>query len=64
MPTRPAALMCARHWAMVPKTLQRAVWDAYRKGQERDKKVSLEWFRAARAAISAVRDLEKVRVTA
>jgi len=51
-------LMCRPHWRMVPRRLQAAVWDAYRLGQELDKRPSDEWLRAADAAIAAVRDLE------
>jgi hypothetical protein len=46
--------MCLRHWRMVPKVLQRAVWDAYRPGQCDDKKPSLVWHRAADEAIKVV----------
>lgn len=40
VPTRPEALMCLRHWRMVPKPLQRAVWSSYRYGQCDDKQPS------------------------
>ena len=43
--------MCRRHWGLVPRSLQRAVWDAYRPGQCDDKRPSEAWHRAADAAI-------------
>jgi hypothetical protein len=53
-PTRPEMLMCLRHWRMVPRELQRAVWAAYRVGQCGDKRPSSAWHAAADAAIDAV----------
>ena len=54
----PKLLMCARHWAMVPKHLQQRVYDTYRAGQEIDKHPSREWVFAARAAVNSVQELE------
>lgn len=51
---RPELLMCGRHWRMVPKAVQQAVWRAYRPGQCEDRHVSLGWLEAANAAIGAV----------
>jgi hypothetical protein len=59
-PTKPELLMCYRHWKMVPRDLQRAVWRNYREGQCDDKQPSREWFWAAKAAIDAVARIEKV----
>lgn len=56
--TRPELLMCGRHWRMVPRALQRAVWASYRAGQCDDKRPSREWLRAADAAIKHVAALE------
>lgn len=50
----PRLLMCARHWAMVPKDLQQKVWKHYRPGQEIDKSPTAKYLRAAQKAISAV----------
>lgn len=50
--------MCKRHWGMVPRVLQKAVWLHYREGQCDDKRPSREWFDAADAAINAVADRE------
>jgi hypothetical protein len=58
----PAHLMCARHWAMVPRDLQREVWRWYAPGQENTKRVSPEWLRAARNAIDHVAALENGKV--
>lgn len=54
VPCQPELLMCGRHWRMVPRSLQRAVWDAYRVGQCEDKNPSTEWHHAADKAIAAV----------
>jgi hypothetical protein len=45
-PVKPELLMCAAHWRLVPKVIQRAVWAAYRPGQCDDKQPSEEWHRA------------------
>jgi hypothetical protein len=51
-------LMCKKHWAMVPKDIQRQVWATYRDGQCDDKSPSREWHRAADLAIVHVAVLE------
>lgn len=53
-PVKPELLMCFKHWRMVPRAIQRAVWAAYRPGQCDDKRPSKEWHAAANAAIGAV----------
>lgn len=55
----PRLLMCYRHWCMVPKRLQDAVWANYRQGQEVDKRPSEAYLAAARAAVTAVRNKEQ-----
>lgn len=55
----PERLMCLRHWRLVPRTLQRAVWANYRDGQCDDKQPSRAWFAAADAAIEAVWRIER-----
>jgi hypothetical protein len=57
-PVPPKLLFCSRHWKLVPGLLRANVWAAYRCGQERDKRPSREYVRAARAAIRAVADRE------
>ena len=54
----PAMLMCRAHWFMVPAVLRRAIWAAYRPGQEDDKQPSAAWMDLADAAIQAVERLE------
>ena len=55
----PRHLMCARHWRMVPATLQSAVMQSFQSGQERGKlRPSGWWFASARAAIRAVAERE------
>ncbi len=52
-------LMCLRHWKMVPKSLQRDVWDTYSPGQERGAATPTpEWHEAANAAIDYVLEIE------
>jgi hypothetical protein len=55
-------LMCLRHWRMVPRKLQEAVWRTYRPGQCDDKDPSEAWHEAADAAIAAVAAKEASRV--
>ncbi len=54
VPVPPRMLMCLRHWRMVPKKLQSAVWATYREGQEIDKDPSDAYMLAQRAAVWAV----------
>ncbi len=39
---------CKTHWALIPKDLQRKVWQAYRPGQEVDKTPSRQYVHVAR----------------
>jgi hypothetical protein len=55
----PRFLMCPRHWRMVPKALQHAVWEHYRRGQERTKDPSPEYLDAAMAVVNAVAEKER-----
>lgn len=55
--------MCPFHWRLVPVTLRQAVWRFYRKGQEADKQPSPEYCEAAKAAIRAVAERVRVRIT-
>lgn len=56
----PVMLMCLKHWRMVPKALQKAVWDNYRHGQCDDLKPSAKYCEAAKAAVIAVAKKESV----
>lgn len=38
--TPPKMFMCLKHWRMLPRDGQNAVWAAYRQGQEVDKRPS------------------------
>ena len=58
-PVKPEMLMCLKHWRMVPKSIQRQVWSAYRAGQCDDKNPSASWHAAADAAISVVAQTER-----
>lgn len=51
---KPELLMCFRHWRMVPKHLQKLVWEFYRPGQCNDMRISREWHLSATRAINAV----------
>lgn len=60
---RPELLMCLRHWRLVPRKIQRAVWATYRPGQCDDRRPSREWHDAAGAAIGYVALLENEVIT-
>ena len=57
---RNSLLMCPEHWGMCPKSLRSAVWRWYRPGQEKNGMASPMYVEAARAAIAAVNENEKV----
>lgn len=57
-PVAPYLLMCARHWHMVPRRLQLAVWAQYQPSQEITKKPSANYLVAARDAINAIAEIE------
>lgn len=51
----PAMFMCRKHWAMVPKAMQDAIWKHYQAGQERgDVQPTDEYFEATKAAVEYV----------
>jgi hypothetical protein len=54
----PRLLMCFRHWRMVPRKLQITIWNEYRSGQEVDKRPSLMYLVAQRAAVALVAQAE------
>jgi hypothetical protein len=55
----PAIFMCGKHWKMVPKPMQSAVWRHYQKGQERGAvRPTREYFAATKAAEDHVWSLE------
>ena len=51
---RPQLLMCLKHWRLIPRDLQRAVWAAYVPGQEIRKDPTDEYLDVQRAAVEAV----------
>ena len=54
----PRLHMCPQHWRMVPKAKQRALWAAYRPGQELRMDPTAEYLRAAAACVRAVAEAE------
>lgn len=50
----PKFLMCARHWAMVPRRLQRELWAAYEPGQEDRKDPTPEYLVIQERCVTAV----------
>ena len=52
--------MCRRHWAMLPKPLQRAVWREYNEGQENGAaEVTKAYLDVTAEAIAFIVELEK-----
>lgn len=47
-------LMCLAHWRMVPRAEQQAIWQHYRRGQERDQKPSGAYMIAFWSAVATV----------
>ena len=62
MSVPPRLVMCLRHWRLVPSDVQRSIWAAYRKGQERDKQPSQDYLYHQRRAVMHVA-LQEGRVT-
>jgi len=58
----PRLLMCGKHWGLVPRSLQRAVWRYYRPGQEQDKAPSAIYMLVQNVAVLEVAREER-RVT-
>ena len=63
VPTPRRMLMCKRHWSMVPKKLQAAVWETFREGQGTYSRPSKAWHAAADAAITYVAQKENAMQT-
>lgn len=61
-PVPPAMFMCRRHWYMVPRPLQRAIWATYRRGQEIDKRPSDAYLLNADQAVRVVAGKEGRRL--
>lgn len=58
----PKLLMCAKHWRMVPRDLQMAVYREYVPGQEITKTPTQAYLAAAAAAINAVWAKERANI--
>lgn len=50
----PKLHMCLDHWRKVPKAVQDLIWKHYRKGQEIDKRPSVEYLATAFVSVSCV----------
>lgn len=50
--------MCKKHWNMVPKPLQRAIWSLYVPGQEQRLDFSPQYIETLLAAVMVVHSLE------
>jgi len=55
----PKMLMCLRHWRMVPRDLQKAVWREYVTGQETRKDPTDAYMAVQAAAVDAVAAKER-----
>ncbi|HYE79251.1 MAG TPA: hypothetical protein VEI97_14805 [bacterium] len=53
-PVPPRMWGCRKHWAMVPKHLQRLLWSVYREGQEARKDATTDYRLVAGAVRNAV----------
>jgi hypothetical protein len=51
-------LMCLRHWRKVPDDIKDDIWKHYRRGQEIDRKPSIDYLAAALSAVHAVANTE------
>ena len=54
----PRLLMCLKHWRLVPRAIQRRVWQEYEPGQEITKDPTPEYLDVMHEAIEAVAFLE------
>lgn len=50
-PVAPRLFMCARHWRIVPRALQRAIWAVYIPGQERLKNPTRQYLETSSEVI-------------
>ncbi len=51
LPVPPRMFMCRKHWGMLDRRLQLAIWRYYRPGQENDKKPSVQYLAVQQYAI-------------
>lgn len=57
-PVPPRMHMCRRHWAMVPRVVQRRLWATYRPRQEQTMTPSPDYLRAAAQCVRLVAEAE------
>lgn len=55
---KPSVLMCSNHWRKVPDDIKDDIWKYYRRGQEIDRKPSIDYLDAALSAVHAVAKIE------
>jgi len=55
----PKLFMCPEHWYKIPQDLRDQVWHHYKPGQEIKKNPSSSYLSVAKAAIVAVREIER-----
>ena len=58
IPVPPRMFMCLKHWRMVPRDQQKAIWREYVPGQERRKDPTGAYLEAAAEARRTVARLE------
>lgn len=56
---KPAFFTCRSHWFALPKHLRAAIWQAYQTRQEETKTPSVEYLKAATAAITWAAEHER-----
>lgn len=61
--TKPEMFMCLRHWRMLPKHMQRAIWSSYRQGQCDDWQITKLYAERAKACLRFVGETEGLTVT-
>lgn len=56
----PRMLMCLKHWRMVPKKLQKEVWQTYVEGQEITKDPTIEYLKVQKKVVNFVAHKEGI----
>ncbi len=60
--TGPAMFMCRRHWFYLLPKMRNEIWRTYRPGQEKDKRPSREYCKAAKACLLYIAAWENRRI--
>lgn len=63
VPVPERMFMCRRHWAMVPRAMQREVWGVYVEGQEVRKDPTDAYLATTRRVRLHVAELEGIELT-